>query len=470
MATFSASAFRAAAPGLGSLASAIGGGSFEKGQQDGITYQSKLANAIAEAQAHSASARLNNAKADGEELQTQAQRPEAIQRNAMTKFGIPLEDESTLSSYLKTGKPGPQYAAPADGIGPTMAAPSWAGAGPAIPELGPSKVTAPNKLGEVARAIAGVQTALALGDKNSENVAKAGAIDRTSRLSDEIIAGTANRNTVGGAQAAAGGKALFHSGENGTVLDQFTGDLNESGGLARGNIALKGAQAGQAKAAAANSYASAGQHNAQTKKINQEVEQGVKTGAIQVITDNDGNVSLLNKITGIARPATTAEGEAFVGKGPKLKDIPATANGKIIEGQQGVTNVTQAIKAIKENPGAFGFSNAIPGAQLVKQLWASPGDIGARAQVANIGSLKLHDRSGAAVSASEFPRLAPFIPSASDTPDAAIKKLEEMQRIAEEELGLYADTYGPENGYRESKILKASKDAKGGFKYLGKEK
>jgi hypothetical protein len=35
----------------------------------------------------------------------------------------------------------------------------------------------------------------------------------------------------------------------------------------------------------------------------------VKTGQIQVITDNDGNVSLLNKATGIARPATTADGE-----------------------------------------------------------------------------------------------------------------------------------------------------------------
>jgi hypothetical protein len=46
-----------------------------------------------------------------------------------------------------------------------------------------------------------------------------------------------------------------------------------------------------------------------------------------------------------------------------------------------------------------------------------------RAAVADLGSLVIHDRSGAAVTAAEMPRLAPFIPQATDDPETARKKL-----------------------------------------------
>ncbi len=95
----------------------------------------------------------------------------------------------------------------------------------------------------------------------------------------------------------------------------------------------------------------------------------------------------------------------------------------------------------------------IPGAESVRQFTDKQG-IGVRAKVANIGSLKLHDRSGANVTASEQPRLRPFIPTPSDSAEAAVAKLTEMKRIAEEELGLYADTYSADNGYRPSPALR----------------
>ena len=145
--------------------------------------------------------------------------------------------------------------------------------------------------------------------------------------------------------------------------------------------------------------------------------------------------------------------QGFGPKAVKQKDIPATANSKIIEGKQSISNIDSTIQAIKDYPDALGFTNAIPGSQSIRQV-TDPKGVAARAQVANIGSLVLHDRSGAAVSASEFPRLAPFIPSASDKPDAAIKKLERMKQIAEEELGLFADTYSSDNGYKASPLLK----------------
>lgn len=132
----------------------------------------------------------------------------------------------------------------------------------------------------------------------------------------------------------------------------------------------------------------------------------------------------------------------------KLKDIPPAVNTKIIEGKQGLSNIDKAIAAADAHPDAFGLTNMVPGVQTVKGQWGSQDNVDARAQVANIGSLKLHDRSGAAVSASEFPRLAPFIPSASDSAKTVVTKLKQMKRIAEEELGLYAEAYSPDNGYR----------------------
>jgi len=144
--------------------------------------------------------------------------------------------------------------------------------------------------------------------------------------------------------------------------------------------------------------------------------------------------------------------EGYAPKAAKQKEIPASVNAKIIEGKQSINNIDSAIKAIESNPGALGVSNAIPGMQTVRQF-SDPSGIAVRAQVANIGSLTLHDRSGAAVSASEFPRLAPFIPSASDSPTAAVAKLKQMKKIATEELGLFAGTYGPDNGYRAHPLL-----------------
>jgi hypothetical protein len=144
-------------------------------------------------------------------------------------------------------------------------------------------------------------------------------------------------------------------------------------------------------------------------------------------------------------------------------------NAKIIEGKQGLRNIDEAIAALEKNPGAVGITNAIPGAQTLRGQIDSAENIATRAKIANIGSLKLHDRSGAAVSASEFPRLAPFIPSASDSPRAAATKLREMKKIAEQELGLFADTYSPANGYRASTATAPAAAPVTGFTYLGKE-
>ena len=140
--------------------------------------------------------------------------------------------------------------------------------------------------------------------------------------------------------------------------------------------------------------------------------------------------------------------EGYTPRTPPAKDIPASVTQKIIENKQSMSNIDSAIAAVQANPGAFGVMNAIPGVERIRQ--GDQKGVDARAQVANIGSLVLHDRSGVSVSASEFPRLAPFIPSSSDSAAAIVTKLKKMKAIAESELGLYAQAYGPENGYKPS--------------------
>lgn len=226
-------------------------------------------------------------------------------------------------------------------------------------------------------------------------------------------------------------------------------------------------EAAQKEAAAAET----GRHNRQTEsnvvrgqdKVAETAAAGRKQAQAhfdagmnspQYMQTDAGLVALPKKLAPGEKPsATVITGPGGEGLGKPLKDIPATANAKIVEGSQAISNIDDAIKTIEAYPGALGLSNMFPGSQTVRQ-YSDPQGVEARAKVANIGSLVLHDRSGAAVSASEFPRLAPFIPSASDSAETAVKKLQNMKKIAEEELGLYADTYSPSNGYRASPIAR----------------
>jgi hypothetical protein len=441
----------------GGQAFAMGDQAFEQGRDQALNLQSQLAQRLA-------ATRLAQAQADEKQQEVAFRAPEALRNNALIASGIPVDAAPDAEQFVRTGKVGAQYdALPADQAGPALPRPEWEA-----------------KLGPFARQLAATQNALAIGDKSSSSIAKALETNREMSLGDKIIAGQIDPMKVSQSQFALKGSAPFHFSEYG-VGNNLTGAVDASGAPAQlfaknrqAEIQAREAQAGASRASAASSYASADNSRASAARTRSEMERGMKSGDIVVQQAADGTIMLVNKLNGIARPATAADGVTVMGKGAAGKDIPATASGKIIEGRQALNNIDSAIAALKKNPGAVGISNAVPGAQTVKQLWASPDDIGTRAQVANIGSLVLHDRSGAAVSVSEFPRLAPFIPSPSDTAETATRKLTEMRRIAEDELGLYAEAYSPENGYRPTTINKPrvatpAAPAAGGFKYLGKE-
>lgn len=183
--------------------------------------------------------------------------------------------------------------------------------------------------------------------------------------------------------------------------------------------------------------------------VNQQrlaLEQNAPKG--QVVQTDSGTM-LVDPRTGEARPVTS--GGVPVQK--PGKDIPANVNKSIIDNQQSLGKIDRAIESIISNPKALGLQYAIPGAETVGQYLDSEG-VPTRAAVADVGSLVLHDRSGAAVTVSEFPRLKPFIPTASDDPKAAVAKLRQLRKAMAEEADLLSQTYSKEQGFKESPVLK----------------
>ena len=167
------------------------------------------------------------------------------------------------------------------------------------------------------------------------------------------------------------------------------------------------------------------------------------------VVQTDSGTMLVDPRTGEARPVTS--GGVPVQK--PGKDIPANVNKSIIDNQQSLGKIDRAIESITSNPKALGLQYAIPGAETVGQYIDSEG-VPTRAAVADVGSLVLHDRSGAAVTVSEFPRLKPFIPTASDDPKAAVAKLRQLRKAMAEEADLLSQTYSKEQGFKESPVLK----------------
>jgi len=134
----------------------------------------------------------------------------------------------------------------------------------------------------------------------------------------------------------------------------------------------------------------------------------------------------------------------------ELKQIPQGINQAIIKNVQTLRQLDDTIALLGKNPDATGYKGYLPGAILNRM---DPEGVNARAGVADIGSLVLHDRSGAAVTAAESPRLMPFIPLSTDDNATVVKKLKRMREIAaSEQLGL-TETYSQDQGYKANPLV-----------------
>jgi len=181
------------------------------------------------------------------------------------------------------------------------------------------------------------------------------------------------------------------------------------------------------------------------------VEQGNANAPQYMVTDQ-GVVALPKRPKPGEITGSLVRGPSGEPLQKELKPIPANINTAISTNDQTLKSIDEAIRLIKANPDAVGWKGYAPNKILNE---TNPEGVDARAAISNIGSLKLHERTGAAVTASEFPRLAPFIPLATDDAATVVKKLTQMRNIAQGEQQNLTETYTREQGYRPSPILKS---------------
>lgn len=160
------------------------------------------------------------------------------------------------------------------------------------------------------------------------------------------------------------------------------------------------------------------------------------------------------------QPAMMPDGRPVM---PKLKDIPATASTAIMENRKAMQQIDDAIASVQSNPDALGAWNYAGDA--IRQR-TDPSGVDARAKVAQVGGIRLHDLSGAAVTATELKRLQPYIPTSTDNPKAALQKLQALRGEYANMLSQQEGMYSQDQGYR---ALPQQKKAQGGFRIISVE-
>lgn len=136
----------------------------------------------------------------------------------------------------------------------------------------------------------------------------------------------------------------------------------------------------------------------------------------------------------------------------KSKSIPEPINAAVLQNYQSLNKLDDALDLLEANKDAIGLKGNL-GQTILNKL--DPKGIDTRAAIADIGSIVLHDRSGASVTAAESPRLLPFIPTPSDTYEAAKSKLIRMRKYAAEEQDALKATYSKEQGFKDFPNLPA---------------
>ena len=146
------------------------------------------------------------------------------------------------------------------------------------------------------------------------------------------------------------------------------------------------------------------------------------------------------------RAQASADRRFFAGLAAgKLKTAPAKVQQDYINNVASTSNIDTALGLVDKNKKSFGLM--YQGGDAINQR-IDPKGTDARAAVSNIGSLIIHDRSGAAVTISETPRLRPFIPAVTDNPEIVKKKLNGLRRAIGEENSAIESFYTEDNGYR----------------------
>lgn len=114
--------------------------------------------------------------------------------------------------------------------------------------------------------------------------------------------------------------------------------------------------------------------------------------------------------------------------------VSAATRTQIAENTASLDLIARAREAVRARPESFGLSKGVsllPGmgqlGEVINQR-TDPQGVEARQLIGNLSSRLIKDRSGAAVTVSEFPRLAAFIPQPYDTPEKILANLDALER------------------------------------------
>lgn len=189
--------------------------------------------------------------------------------------------------------------------------------------------------------------------------------------------------------------------------------------------------------------------------------QGADMKAQKTLADM-GNATERLRLTGEVNAAKAEAAAAKATKAAEGKPLPISAANGLLSNQQNLRRAQQALAMVNGetvdgavgDPNATGKKGWIPN-QVLNRM--DPAGVETRAAIADLGSLVIHDRSGAAVTASEFPRLAPFIPTEKDDAATVKKKLalftKNYQAVVDDASEFYKSS-----GYRvPTEVLKSVK-------------
>lgn len=418
----------------------------------------------AHADAYSAQADLARAKADQEQQQGAALRDPLGWISRLS--GATMPQAGRINDYFQQGNFGTvQPLTPNDDEGNPNA--------PAIMEQAPDdlaplmdKARMARRLQQVALAGGGNahQMAQAAGEFQGQGITDAVQTDIGRAALDPLTAASA-RNQGGKLGTAIN---LFKpEGSTGAVVNPATGVIDTNNPLAASAIFKnlgEGKAAGNEKAVeglrAAMTAAGIDPAGPQAMELFKQLATKLVTHPGMVapnlghVTDAKGNLLAYDPKAGTTRPVTdAATGAPVVGKNTDIeKALPISAAKGFLENNQNLRKAQTALELIqgfaaggaKGDPDATGLKGYVP--DVILQRTDKKG-IETRAAIANLGSMIIHERSGAAVTATEQPRLKPFIPLATDDPATVKKKLaqfvNEYQKILDETAEFYR-----ESGYK----------------------
>lgn len=247
----------------------------------------------------------------------------------------------------------------------------------------------------------------------------------------------------------------FHQADNGGAI--VMGSIDPLTGQFTQNQAMKKVQTPDSVASNARIAADNAASRAQSDR-HFSVSQANQMSTPQYMETDAGLVALPKRLPAgqmpKAMPVTGPDGQPL---GKPLKDIPAGANTAIIGNAQNINRAQQALALLsgqqvgelKGDPKATGVKGYLPQGVLNR---VDPSGVDTRAMIADLGSMVLHDRSGAVVTASESPRLMPFIPNATDDAATAKKKLQRFVQVYQQEQQALSDTYSKSQGYKPSPV------------------